>query len=110
MASGKRCFLEAEDWQSIPDGLIEFPLLPELPELHHQIFGFFAAIPGLLGMVKHVTINSSENSRIAVVSRVCALQQDLKLWYQHYTSLDNGIRKPRLIKTPPFADNLFSSN
>lgn len=91
------CFLEEAGWQSIPDGLIEFPLLPEGPQLYHEIFNCFAFIPGLLAYFGP----KSE-------AKAVALRLRMKEWYVHYTTVDNGKRKPVAAQLPGLTeDGLF---
>ncbi|RGP77023.1 hypothetical protein FLONG3_4852 [Fusarium longipes] len=91
--SRKPCVLEAESWQKIPDGLIEFPLLPRSPHMYHEIFSYFAAIPGLESRVQQC----KENTRLPLLRIARKLQQDMQQWYQKFTSLDGGSRKPQIV-------------
>ncbi|KAJ3498452.1 hypothetical protein NLG97_g1119 [Lecanicillium saksenae] len=72
LASETPCFLDEKSWQSIPDGLIEFPLLPSDAHLYHSIFCQYAAIPGT----------------------VC---QELERWYNTYISFQGGRKTPALL-------------
>ncbi|RYP19934.1 hypothetical protein DL765_003082 [Monosporascus sp. GIB2] len=105
LASGEPCFLDAEEWRSIPDGLIEFPLLPSSPELYHTIFGYFAAIPGLLSKIKRVSTDTPDGLRLALLSSAETLRGDIMQWYQGYTSVDGGRRAPTLVNPPPFSED-----
>lgn len=91
--------MDAKDWRSIPDGLIEFPLLPSSPELYHAIFGYFAAIPGLLSKTKRVTADTAESLQLSILSTAERLRDDMMQWYQRYISVDGGLRAPTLAKT-----------
>jgi hypothetical protein len=89
--------LESESWQKIPDGLIEFPLLPASPNMYHRIFSYFALIPGLQSRTSRCnksTLDATRNSLLLTAQR---LQQDMRQWYQEYTTQDNNLRKPRAI-------------
>ncbi|KAK8023326.1 hypothetical protein PG991_006565 [Apiospora marii] len=86
LASGEPCFLEAEEWQSIPDGLIDFPLLPKTPELYHGIFGLFAQIPGLVKRAKRMTGHTLESERLSILSSAERVRRDLNQWHRQYTS------------------------
>ncbi|KAL6412978.1 uncharacterized protein AUP68_02472 [Ilyonectria robusta] len=112
LASGEPCFLDTQDWQSIPDGLIEFPLLPDSPELHHIIFRYFAAIPGLLNQVKGVTNDTPESVYLSILSSAQNLRQDIRSWHNQYISIDGGLRKQVLetLYAVSDSDDLFNSN
>ena len=102
LASGKRCFLDAEDWRSVPDGLIEFPLLPSSPELYHAIFGHFAAIPGLLGKCARLGDDRDESLCLSLPSSAETLREDIMQWFQRYISEQGGLRAP-LLENPSHA-------
>ncbi|KAF5594071.1 fungal transcriptional regulatory n-terminal [Fusarium pseudoanthophilum] len=95
--AGTPCILESESWQNIPDGLIEFPLLPASPDMYHRIFGYFALIPGLQSRMSLCDRDSSEERRNALLSAAQQLRQDMRQWYRVYTSQDDNLRKPRSI-------------
>ena len=101
LASGKRCFLDAVDWRSVPDGLIEFPLLPSSPELYHAIFGYFAAIPGLLSKATGLSGDSDERLRLSLLRCAETLREDILQWFQRYISVQGGMRAPVLANPPP---------
>jgi hypothetical protein len=88
--------------------LIEFPLLPSSPEVYHQIFGYFAAIPGLQRKIKLFTGGASSDSFHSLFSAAQRLRQDMRNWYGRYTSLDNGLRKPFAV-SPVLKDYPFHS-
>lgn len=95
------CFLDTEDWQSIPDGLIEFPLLPNNPEMYHAIFGHFAAIPGLLNRVKLLTSDTPQSIRLSIFSSAQTLRKSFDRWYYQYTSGDIDIGNPCFVNVSP---------
>ncbi|KAK8115551.1 hypothetical protein PG984_012053 [Apiospora sp. TS-2023a] len=86
LASGEPCFLEEKEWQSIPDGLIDFPLLPQSSELWHDVFGLFAKVPGLVTMAKGMTDHTPESERLSILSSAEKVRGDLKQWHERYTS------------------------
>ncbi|KAK7991365.1 hypothetical protein PG988_000159 [Apiospora saccharicola] len=86
LASGEPCFLEENKWQSIPDGLIDFPLLPQSSELWHDVFGLFAKVPGLVKRAKCMTDFTPESEQLSVLSSAVNIRRDLKQWHHHYTS------------------------
>jgi hypothetical protein len=94
LASRKPCFLDADEWRSIPDGLIEFPLLPERPELYHAAFACFAAVPGLLVRVNQMGSHIPETERLSILSAAYALRHDMLMWYHSFISADGGVREP----------------
>ncbi|KAF4444942.1 C6 finger domain [Fusarium acutatum] len=97
LTSGKPCILESESWQNIPDGLIEFPLLPPSPDMYHRIFGYFALIPGLQSRMSLCNRTTSDERRNALLLTAQQLQRDMRQWYQEYTCQDNNLREPRAI-------------
>ncbi|EXA34694.1 hypothetical protein FOVG_14111 [Fusarium oxysporum f. sp. pisi HDV247] len=97
LASGQPCILESESWQKIPDGLIEFPLLPASPNMYHRIFSYFALIPGLQNRMILCNRATSDETRSSLFSTAQRLQQDMRQWYQEYTSQESNLRKPRAI-------------
>ncbi|KAF5568037.1 cutinase transcription factor 1 beta [Fusarium phyllophilum] len=97
LASMKPCILESENWQNIPDGLIEFPLLPASPDMYHRIFGYFALIPGLQSRIGLCDKSTSDETQSALLSMAQQLRQDMRHWYQEYTSQDSNLRNPRAI-------------
>ncbi|KAF5624767.1 hypothetical protein F25303_11482 [Fusarium sp. NRRL 25303] len=97
LASGQPCILESESWQSIPDGLIEFPLLPASPDMYRRIFGYFALIPGLQCRTSLCNKAASDETQSALLSTAKQLRQNMRQWYQEYSSQDNNLRKPRAI-------------
>ncbi|KAF4951194.1 hypothetical protein FGADI_7685 [Fusarium gaditjirri] len=92
LVSGQPCVLESEGWQNIPDGLIQFPLLPASPDMYHRIFSYFALVPGLQSRSKRA---ASDKTRSSLLSTAQQLRQDMRQWYQEYTSQDNNMRSPR---------------
>ncbi|CAI6093596.1 unnamed protein product [Clonostachys chloroleuca] len=111
----KPCFLEAEDWRKIPSGLIEFPLLPKSPKLHHEFFTHLAVVPGIMSRVNDVerranSSYTSEINRLMVLSQAQALRKDFRDWYEEYIGSEDGLRKPVLSKVPlTESDGLFDS-
>ncbi|CAH0037969.1 unnamed protein product [Clonostachys solani] len=111
----KPCFLEAEDWQKIPSGLIEFPLLPKSPKLHHEFFTHLAVVPGIMSRVNDVEMRAnsdyaSETDRLLVLSQAQALRKDFRDWYEEYIGSEDGLRKPVLSNVSPTeSDGLFDS-
>ncbi|CVL07557.1 uncharacterized protein FMAN_14438 [Fusarium mangiferae] len=97
LASGQPCILESESWQSIPDGLIEFPLLPATPDMYHRIFGYFALIPELQSRTSLCNKAASDETRSALLSTAKQLRQNMRQWYQEYSSQDNNLRKSRAV-------------
>lgn len=108
MASGEPCILESKDWQKIPDGLIEFPLLPKSSDKYHEVFGYFAAIPGLQSRVRRLNDDASDKTRASLLTSAQRLYQDMRLWYDRFVSLDEGLRKPRVV-SPVGKDYPFHS-
>jgi hypothetical protein len=108
LASGTSCILDSKSWRNIPDGLIEFPLLPSSPEVYHQIFGYFAAIPGLKREIKLFTGDVASDTFHSLLSIAQKLRHDMRDWYGRYTSLDNGLRRP-LAVSPVLKDYPFHS-
>ncbi|KAF5539794.1 C6 zinc finger domain-containing protein [Fusarium napiforme] len=97
LTSGKPCILESQIWQNIPDGLIEFRLLPASPDMYHRIFGYFALIPGLQSRIRLCNKATSDERRSGLLSTAQQLRQDMRQWYQEYTSQDKRLRKPHAI-------------
>ncbi|KAF5988647.1 hypothetical protein FBULB1_1380 [Fusarium bulbicola] len=97
LTSGQPCILESESWQNIPDGLIEFPLLPASPDMYHRIFGYSALIPGLQSRMSLCNRDPSDETRSSLLSTAQKVRRDMRLWYQEYTSQDNNLRNPRAI-------------
>ncbi|RBR11693.1 hypothetical protein FVER53590_12998 [Fusarium verticillioides] len=95
LTSGKPCILESEGWQNVPDGLIEFPLLPASPDMYHRIFGYFALVPGLQSRMTLCDRAISDESRNALLLTARQLQRDMQQWYYEYISQDNKLREPR---------------
>nr|RBQ86902.1 hypothetical protein FVER53263_20937 [Fusarium verticillioides] len=95
LTSGKPCILESEGWQNVPDGLIEFPLLPASPNIYHRIFGYFALVPGLQSRMTLCDRAISDESRNALLLTARQLQRDMQQWYYEYISQDNKLREPR---------------
>lgn len=75
---------------------MDFPLLPESPELYHTIFGLFAKIPGLVRSAELVTNHTPGSERLSTLARAEVVRQDLKQWYHQYTSSGEGL-KPVLV-------------
>lgn len=100
MKANKPCFLDTKAWRDIPEGIIHFPLLPESPQLQHTFFSHLAAIPGLLSRAKMFNPHTSNIHCLAVVSHAYTLRHSLKLWYAQYTTSDDGIMTPILVKVP----------
>lgn len=94
--------LESESWQSIPDGLTEFPLLPASPAIYHRIFGCFAIIPGLRSRMSLSNKAASDETQSALLSTAKQLRQNTRQWHQEYSSQDNNLRKPRAV--PPVSE------
>lgn len=94
LTSGEPCFLEAEEWQSIPDGLIDFPLLPKTPELYHGIFGLFAKVPGLVKRAKRVTDHSLESERLSILSSAEKVRRDLNQWHRQFATTEKPSPDP----------------
>ncbi|VUC24504.1 unnamed protein product [Clonostachys rosea] len=111
----KPCFLEAEDWRKIPPGLIEFPLLPQSPKLHHEFFAHLALVPGIMSRVDDVEMGgnsdcASQIDRLLVLSKAQALRKDFRDWHEEYIGSEDGLRKPFLSKVSPTeSDGLFDS-
>ncbi|KAF4427920.1 hypothetical protein F53441_14070 [Fusarium austroafricanum] len=103
--SGKPCILEDKSWQDIPDGLIEFPLLPESPDMYHDIFSYFALVPGLQYRTRVAT---SDETRQSLLSTARNLRHNMQQWYHRFTSRDCGLRKP-LVVAPISEDHPFHS-
>ncbi|KAF5681398.1 C6 zinc finger domain-containing protein [Fusarium denticulatum] len=97
LTSGKPCILEFESWQNIPDGLIEFPLLPASPDMYHRIFGYFARVPGLQNRMTLCSKSTSDMTRSSLLLTAQQLRRDMQQWYHEYASQDNSLRKPRAI-------------
>ncbi|KAJ6781872.1 hypothetical protein PWT90_06529 [Aphanocladium album] len=96
LVSETPCFLEEESWQAIPDGLIEFPLLPSDAHLYHLIFRHYAAIPGLLKQFRDLAAKKSGVQLDTLLVRTGTLCQDLERWYTAYTSFEAGRKTPTL--------------
>ncbi|VTT76815.1 unnamed protein product [Fusarium fujikuroi] len=109
LASGQPCILESESWQNISDGLIEFPLLPASPDMYHRIFGHFALIPGLQSRTSLCNKAAPDETQSALLSTAKQLRQDMRQWYQEYSSQDDNLRKPRAI-SPVSEGYPFPSN
>lgn len=62
--------------------------------MYHQIFGYFAVIPGLQREIKLFTGDISSDTFHSLLSIAQRLRQDMRNWYGRYISLDNGLRKP----------------
>jgi hypothetical protein len=108
LASGNPCILESKDWQKIPDGLIEFPLLPKPSDMYHEVFGYFAVIPGLQSRVHRLNDDASGKIRASLLASAQRLYKDMRLWYGRFIALDEGLREPR-VASPVAKDYLFHS-
>jgi hypothetical protein len=98
MLSEQKCFLDTDEWRRIPEGLIEFPLLPKSPGLHHTFFAHLSAVPGIVHDAKQLSGESSEYNRQSVLSRAQALRKGFEQWYNEYTAEDGGWRKPAAVR------------
>jgi hypothetical protein len=114
--SGEPCFLDAKEWKTIPEGLIDFPLLPKPPELHHAFFSHIAAVPGLMSQVKLHTSDINRSRHIPILLYASKLRLDLKSWHNQYITSENGLRRPVLTaavsaseRTYPF-DSIYIYN
>ncbi|KAF5584352.1 C6 zinc finger domain protein [Fusarium subglutinans] len=109
LTSGQPCILESESWQNIPDGLIEFPLLPASPDMYHRIFGYFALIPGLQSRMSLCNRDASDETLNSLLSTAQQLRQDMRQWYRDYATRDSNLREPQAIS--PVSDGYpFPSN
>ncbi|KAK4233388.1 hypothetical protein C8A03DRAFT_19539 [Achaetomium macrosporum] len=104
LASAEPCFLGAPEWRLVPDGLIDFPWLPQSPELWHAVFGHFAAIPVLLHEAKLMTDDTPQRARQSWLCAAQALRHNLRVWYDQYTLSDDGLRKPVSLPASPAPD------
>lgn len=98
LAAGRPCFLEEDAWQAIPDGILEFPLLPKGPQLYHSIFSHFAAVPGLLKSVRLKV--AADPPDLYLLSQADNLHQHMEQWYIDYTSADGNLRQPVVAINP----------
>ena len=105
LASGEPCFLDTHEWRAVPDGLVEFPLLPRSSEQYHVIFGHFAAIPGFLSRSKQISTEISDIRRLHLASHGCRIRQDIKQWYHDYVSDGNRLKDPTIVHLPPDYDD-----
>lgn len=99
LQSEQSCFLEQEAWQAIPDGLIQFPLLPKDAVLYHRIFSYYASIPGLLKQLNEVTANTPQGWITNLLSKGAALCENIKQWHADYTAFNGGYRTPIITKS-----------
>nr|CEG05614.1 unnamed protein product [Fusarium clavum] len=109
LASGNPCILESKGWQKIPDGLIEFPLLPKPSDMYHEVFGYFAVIPGLQSRVRRLNDDASDKIRASLLASAQRLYKDMRLWYGRFIALDEGLREPQ-VASPVAKDYLFHSH
>lgn len=77
--------------------------------MYHRIFGYFAFIPGLQSRTSLCNKASSDETQIALLSTAKQLRQDMRQWYQEYSSQDDNLRKPRAI-SPVSEGYPFPSN
>ncbi|KFY37460.1 hypothetical protein V495_07159 [Pseudogymnoascus sp. VKM F-4514 (FW-929)] len=108
LAAGEPCFLDAEEWKTVPDGLIDFPLLPNTHQLDNEIFGYSVAVPGLLKDMKEATSSSPDCQ--ALLDRAQQVRRSIKNWRERYVSSESGLRMPGLIIQEPNSgsEDLFS--
>jgi len=81
--------------------LIEFPLLPSYPDLYHEIFGYFAAVPGLLKEAKSIGSHTADSTRHSVLSRATMLRDKITQWHHRYISDTRGPAVQVLVNPPP---------
>ncbi|KAL7947151.1 hypothetical protein V8C42DRAFT_319746 [Trichoderma barbatum] len=106
----RTCFLDTSEWRAIPDGLIDFPLLPQPPDLYHTIFGHLASVPGLLSDQKRITTSTPSSLQLRFLDKANSLRRDFKTWYKLFTADSNELHKPVLIPSlPDCSDYPFSS-
>jgi len=80
--------------------LIEFPLLPSYPDLYHEIFGYFAAVPGLLKEAKSIGSHTADSTRHSVLSRATLLRDRITQWHRRYISDTRGPAVQVLVNPP----------
>ena len=76
--------------------------------MYHEVFGHFAAIPGLQSRVRRLKDDASGKTRASLLTSAQKLYKDMRLWYGRFTALDEGLRTPRVV-SPVAKDYPFHS-
>lgn len=105
--SEARCFLEDGSWQAIPDGLIDFPLLPSAADLYHTIFRYFAMIPGLIKRFRDLSDAKCQIQVDELLSKTATLCHNMRKWYDAFTSSQDGRMAPSLCSKQPISTSML---
>jgi len=76
--------------------------------MYHEVFGYFAAIPGLQSRVRRLNDDVSDKTRASLLASAQRLYKDMRLWYGRFVALDEGLKEPRVV-SPVAKDYPFHS-
>ncbi|KAL2075240.1 hypothetical protein VTL71DRAFT_183 [Oculimacula yallundae] len=86
VASGKPCFLDAEDWRSIVSSHESYQTSSEIFQQHNEFSNLFASVPGIaVDLVEATKYSPEDKSRISIIEHASSLRNAFKIWHERFT-------------------------
>lgn len=99
--TGRRCFLEEDEWQSIDVDDFNFPLMPANSNIYHEGLNHFATIPGIIERCQRFRDGDTSVDFDCICSEAKIVRSNMMRWFN---KLQSEFRLPIRVLLPSPTD------